>query len=560
MNWRPFSRQPHVGPPRRGALREVEQAALNRRYDMVVLALAVFGLILRVATIDTRGLWLDEATTILQTSGTLLQTIQSQIGGTHPPLFHMLMHFWIYLFGTAEPTIRAYALVFGVAAIPVAYWAGTAVYDRKVGVVAAGILAISPYHIWYSQEARMYTMVMFFALLSVGTFSLGLETKKRRYWVAYAVFSAMGAFTQYLFLLLVIGQGIYYLLFEVIDREIRLGREQVRLFSLSTPKDIFKDIPTLASYSAAVIAMAVPVLTWMNWAVFFPPDQEAALVGAVTNQGLGYGAPRPSLAIRFNDAVQTLVELLFGSHSPAITYGLVAMWPLIIYFAMFIMGGGRYVTRRTTMLLCSASGVLVVWGLGQWQGVVLLSRYLMPMAAPALLLLASVIAQIPKRSRLVIATVGVLVCLTAYVAQSFDPDSVLRYQNRETIQHVLAEYEPGDVIIYEPFYIDVIVNYYLPSSYEANGFPRFGSNGEFRDSKTMLYQDLTRMIGSARRVWVIRAFQNVPSIGYQAYLTNQWFRQNGFSQVEHQVLNKSESVLFTRAAPVPFPANRGVTP
>jgi hypothetical protein len=107
----------------------------------------------------------------------------------------------------------------------------------------------------------------------------------------------------------------------------------------------------------------------------------------------------------------------------------------------------------------------------------------------------------------------------------------------------------------------VLVNYYLPQSYEAYGFPRFGSKGEFRDSKVMLRQDLTRIVGSAQRVWVIRAFQNVPSIGYQAYLTNQWFRDNGFSQAEHLILNKSESVLFVRpVAATPFPSNRGVTP
>jgi uncharacterized membrane protein len=558
-----------VAPPTRGAQPAVSTGATpalstGRHYNLAVLGLTLVGLLLRAATIDTRGLWLDETTTILQTSGTLLQTIQSQIGGTHPPLFHSLMHFWIYWFGTGEIAIRSFALVFGVAAIPIAYWAGSVIYDRRVGTMAAGILAVSPFFIWYSQEARMYTMVLFFALLSVGFFSLALEKNDLIHWFAYFAFSLMGAFTQYLFILLVIGQGIYYVLFEVIDREIQLGRRGERRFSRGNPLGLIEDVPTLVPYVIAIVLMAVPVLIWLNWAVFFPPIGEATLVGAVTTSGLGYGAPKPSLAIRFNDVIQTIVELLAGSHNPAITYALVAMWPLMIYFAMLVMGGGRYITRRTTLLLCSASGVLVVWGLGQWQGVVLLSRYLIPMAAPGLLLLASVITQMHTGARRATITIGVLLCLVAYVSQSFDPNSVLRYQNREVMQHVVANEQQGDLILYEPFYIDVIVNYYLPRNVVAYGFPRFGSKGEFRDTRAEIFQDLNRIVGPARRVWIVRGFQNVPSIGYQAFLTDTWFEAHGFEQTEHTVLNKAEWVLYESTlptvTPTPFDAGGGVAP
>jgi uncharacterized membrane protein len=520
----------------------------SRSYDLAVLGLAFIGMVLRVATMATRGLWLDEATTIYQTSGTLIQTIQSQIGGTHPPLFHVLMHYWIYAFGTGEVTMRSFAMLFGVAAIPAAYWAGSVVYDRKVGLIAATILTVSPFHIWYSQEARMYTMVALFALLSVGAFVQALEKNDFGSWAAYFAFSLAGAFTQYLFLLLVIGQGIYYVVFEIVDREIWLGRMGTRKLSRRNPLGIFEDIPTLKPYVIAVVVMAIPVLLWLNWAVFFPPNQDAALVGAVTTSGLGYGAPKPSLAIRFNDVLETIVELLFGSHSPWIAYGLVAMWPLLIYFAMLIMGGSRYISRRTTLLLCSASGVLVVWGLGQWQGVVLLSRYLIPMAAPGLILLASVIARMADRGRRIALSLIIAVCLVAYVSQSFDPNSILRYQNREAILHVADNQRPNDVILYEPFYIDVLVNYYLPPSLVSYGFPRFGAKGEFRDTQAQIYQDLSRVVGPARRVWIIRAFQNVPSIGYQAFMTDQWFKQHGYTQTEHTVLNKAEWLLYTNNA------------
>ncbi len=88
----------------------------------------------------------------------------SQVGGTHPPLFHVLMNLWISWFGVGETAIRSFALVFGVLSIPLAYWVGRVAYDRLVGLIAATIITFSPFNIWYSQEARMYTMLMFFAL------------------------------------------------------------------------------------------------------------------------------------------------------------------------------------------------------------------------------------------------------------------------------------------------------------------------------------------------------------------------------------------------------------
>lgn len=548
-------RQPHSSD-------DVQKPVAPRHPLVWVVALMIVGLGLRVATINTRGLWLDEASTILQVSGTVMQTIYSQLGGTHPPFFHVLMHYWIYAFGTSETAVRLFATVFGVLAIPAAYWAGKVAYDRRVGLISAVLVALSPFAIWYSQEARMYTMLLLFAFLSAGAFARALERNDFRGWAWYFVVTLGGLFTHYLFFLLVAGQGLYFVAFEVIDREIWLGRAGTRNASLRHPLAIFKDIPTLAGYLVTIAVLAVPEVLWLNAAVFFPPSQNAVLVNAVTTSGLGYGAPPPTLAIRFNDVLETVVEVLFGSHSPAITYGLVAMWPLILYFVMLVMGGGRYLTRRTTMLLCSASGVLVVWGLGQWQGVVLLSRYLVPMVAPGLVLLAGTIARMADRARRVTLGAVVVVCLAAYVAQSFDPNSLLRYQNREVIEYVAAHDRPGDVIIYEPFYIDVLVDYYLPKNTIAFGFPRFSLRGGYRDSKAQLDQDLGRIVGSAPRVWAIRSFQNVPALGYQAYLTDQWFKANGYRITRHVLLNKAEWLLFTKVpARVPAPSATGtVTP
>ena len=96
------------------------------------------------------------------------------------------------------------------------------------------------------------------------------------------------------------------------------------------------------------------------------------------------------------------------------------------------------------------------------------------------------------------------------------------------------------MIIYEPFYIDNLMNYYLPRSLVAYGFPRYGENGQFRDTDAQIYQDLARIVGPAKRVWAVRSFQNVPSVGFRSYKTDQWLLEHGYTLAQHEVLNKIE--------------------
>ncbi len=523
----------------------VPDSSSRSRSLWTLLALCVAGAILRVSTLTTRGLWQDEAAQIEQFSGTLWQTIQSQIGGTHPPLFHVLMHFWTQAFGTSEAALRSFSVLVGILSIPVAYWAGTTLYNRTVGLLAAGILAFSPYHIWYSQEARMYTMMTFFGLLSITCFVNAMRENTARRWAAYFAVTLCGLFTQYFFLLLLGGQFLYYFFVEILQREMRLGRDGQRVATWRHPLGLFTDAPTLAPWLLVSSGLAACVLTWMYWAVFFTPTGPSSMVSSLSSTGLGYGAPGPSLALRFNDIGTTLIEVLTGFHPPWIVYGLVAMWPLVIYFVMLLLGVGRHVRAQTVLLLFSMiSGTMVIWTLGQWQGVVLLSRYLMGMASAGLLVAAVLIDMIPIGIRRPLISLAVVLAVASWTNQSFDRTVMGRYENRESVAYVARSARPGDTIIYEPFYIDRIVEYYLPRDLVAYGLPMFSAKGGFRDSAPLLGQDLDRTIGPSRRVWVILGFQNVKDILATTRITQGWFANNGYTLAEVREFNKVRVLLY----------------
>ncbi|HET6351025.1 MAG TPA: glycosyltransferase family 39 protein [Coriobacteriia bacterium] len=512
---------------------------------VALLAITIVGAALRLWTVTSRGLWLDEASQIGQFNGTVWDTIVSQVGGTHPPLYHICMHFWTHWFGTSEFALRSMSLCVGVVSIPVAYWAATTIYDRRVGLLTATVVAFSPYHIWYSQEARMYSMMFLFGLLSLGTFVIALRENTFKRWLIYGIVTLFGLFTQYFFLLLLGGQFLYYFFVEFWGRLRRMRAERRSLVLWRKPLLVFQDVPTLAPWLITYGILAACVILWMDWAVFFPAAGEARLVSSLTHTGLGYGAPPPSLAPRFNDIGMTLVEVISGFHAPWMVYALVAMWPLLIYAALLALGKGRAMRPESSFLLFSMiSGTLVIWSLGQWQGVVLLSRYLMAMSTAGAILVGVMLDSLKPKHRYALLAVALVIAVAAWFNQSTDGQSMGRYQNREAFTYVAKNYQPGDVVLYEPFYIDDLANYYLPKDISSSGLPMFSSTGVFRDTSEMMGQDLDRIVGPARRVWVVRGFQNVDDIKANARKVSDWFASNGYRRAEYIQLNKVEILRF----------------
>lgn len=127
---------------------------------LVLILLVVFGAILRVHGIAYESIWLDEAATWLQTRGDLLGTIILTGKDTYPPLFKLFVFVSVKLFGDAEWALRLPASLFGILCIPASFWLGRLAAGKRVGLIAATITSLSPFAIYYAQEARMYSLLM----------------------------------------------------------------------------------------------------------------------------------------------------------------------------------------------------------------------------------------------------------------------------------------------------------------------------------------------------------------------------------------------------------------
>ncbi len=129
------------------------------------------------------SLWLDEGISIGIASHPLgdIPRLLAQDGS--PPLYYLLLHWWMAAFDDSAVAVRALSVVFALAMVPVAYLAGRSLFGRRAGWIAAVLAATSPYLSYWGREARMYTLLALVSLVAVTAF-LHVFAFRRRSWLA----------------------------------------------------------------------------------------------------------------------------------------------------------------------------------------------------------------------------------------------------------------------------------------------------------------------------------------------------------------------------------------
>jgi len=192
----------------------VSNAAVNRRDDsssLVVLAgllLLAFGL--RMYRIETE-LWVDEI--LLRTRYAplefqqLLSTYDSQ---NHQPLYSLMARISLLATDGADWSLRIPAVLFGVASLGALWWFGRRVTTANETLLAVLFLAVSYHHVWFSQNARGYTTMLFLAVLTTGIFLRlceGSGNERRLAW-SYGILMALATYTHLTAAFIAVGHAL----------------------------------------------------------------------------------------------------------------------------------------------------------------------------------------------------------------------------------------------------------------------------------------------------------------------------------------------------------------
>ncbi|SDF58555.1 Dolichyl-phosphate-mannose-protein mannosyltransferase [Methanolobus vulcani] len=211
---------------------------------LILLFVTLLGAYLRLHALGSESIWLDEASTFRMSNVDSISSVWANaIQDRHPPLHFLIIHF-ITLFSTSEFWIRFPSAVFGILSIPAIYLTAESLFRKREGIISAFILSISVFHIFYSQEARMYSQMMFFSLLTIYFLYRSSIENKKWLWMSFSVSSALAFYSFYYTIFVLIPIGIFYLTMQLKN-------------SFKEKKIVISDIGNVKQFALSIIVFLV---------------------------------------------------------------------------------------------------------------------------------------------------------------------------------------------------------------------------------------------------------------------------------------------------------------
>jgi hypothetical protein len=309
--------------------------------------------LLRVAGLDTKGFWQDEAITVYTIKrgfGGMLRTVVDH--ETTPPLYYVVAWAWAKVFGYGEVGLRSLSTLAGVAAVPISYLAAKELVSRRAGLVTALLVAVNPLLVWYGQEARSYALLVPLSALTLLLFARALHAPAGRLgrettWWALA--SAATIATHHFALFLVLPELLWLL----------------RARGRARPLTVAAAVLLAVSAADLVLAAAQRSTAGVDWIAETPlPNRIVAIPGSFL---IGFESPSPLLVAAVAAACAAVALWLAAARTrPAERQGAALAFALAVAVVaiplVLALGGSDYVFYRN--VLPALIPALVAFGAG----------------------------------------------------------------------------------------------------------------------------------------------------------------------------------------------------
>ncbi|HEX2272954.1 MAG TPA: glycosyltransferase family 39 protein [Acidimicrobiales bacterium] len=449
-------------------------------WQVAAAAAVVLGVVLRF--VSRSHLWLDEALSVSIAELPLGSISEALRHDGAPPLYYLLLHGWMEVFGASPLSVRALSGVSAVAALPLIWLAGMRVGGRKVAVTALLLLAASPFAIRYASEARMYSLLVLLALAGW----LALDDLLERFSWSRAVVLALATG-----LLLLTHYWAFYVLAVA---AVVVGRRAWRG-------------PNRAEARRAAVAMAAGTTLFLPWVPSF--------LYQMRNTGTPW-AGGPTLRA----LLDTVFHYAGGFWDPGFVLGLVFFGLIVLALFGDPVDGHRIVLDlrarpRARVLLVAGFGPLALAVVAAMLSTsAFAARYTAVIFPFVLLLVALGTAALPNpRVHRGVVTLSVVLGFVAVF-----PGTLTEKTNAPRVaQRLMAEGQPGDVVAYCPDQVGPSVALLLPPdnqfvhlTFPSGGRPeRVDWVGYEKRNESASTADFTQMLldraGPARTIWVVWA-------------------------------------------------------
>ncbi len=459
-------------------------------------AILLLALLLRVIRLDFQPLWWDEGYSVFFATRDFLTMLARTAVDIHPPLYYALLQLWIPLVGKSDLTLRLLSVLIGLATVPLLFAVGRSLFGLRTGLLSALLLALSPLHVYYSQEVRMYGLV---ALLSLGSIALQLklleeqgDTPSLPTWIAYVLVTAAALYTQYFTGLLVVAEVV------------------VALFWLFVPGGVHLPSARARRLRPWLFAWAGVLLLYLPWLAYAGPKLYTYVTAKV---GIEQYAPLDPLTF----LAHHLIAFSAGHLSKWTWLGLGAVVPCgLVVSGLAIQYRKRAGAESenpahdkrhktsTSLLVYVFVSLLIGWlvNLRAPFHPFGFERTLLFVLPPFLLLAAlGLDAFLKARPRVALSALGLVVVLSA--ASLLDFYSVPRYENedyRPLIAEIADMAQPGDTVLAPyPWQIGYLESYYRGNPINIIEVP----SEEWIGNPADMDRALELLRRSSPRVWLL---------------------------------------------------------
>lgn len=369
---------------------------------------------------------LDESQSIWQTSHSLSYTLQIVAQDVHMPLYHIILHYWMQVFGTGIEAVRSLSLIFFILTIPLVYLLSRTVLTRPWALLITGLFSFAPFMNWYANEARMYTLLALFSVANQYFFVKILQ--KRKGWIGYALTAIVGAYSHYFFVFNLITQAIFY------------------LFNRASFQP-----GALKRFVAVAVGLVLAVSPWIYYFIS---------EGAANNTRPLIEAPT---TVNFFNIYS---QFLFGFQSDPINTTIVSTWPLLVIAVFFTVKRHLKIDVATSYLLVAASlPVLLAFALSFIITPFFLSRYMVPVVAPLFIVIGWLVSRYSKPAAVSIAVIWIAATGILFTQQTTSADNPVREDYKSVAAYVDENASPSDIVILSaPFTVYPFEYYYKGTS------------------------------------------------------------------------------------------------
>ena len=450
----------------------------------------LLGLVLRGHQLGSESLWVDEGYTVktaLRTPSEILRTIGHSINA---PVYPLLMHEWIRWFGASETALRFPSVVLSLLTILMVHRLGRLLFDEATGLLAATIVALSVFHVWYAREARSYALMVLLSAASYYFFAAWPIHRRRRDLVGYVLATTILLYTHSFAVLVVLTQNLYVL--------------AASMWSRLQPAWRARDWLTMQTGVGILYAV---------WALIML--QHLSVVSA------GFWIPPPSWS---------RLRYLAGLYGPR--------WAWVVFSVVLISQSSRLFAARP-----GSVAMLGIWFTTTVAVPTLASLYFVPMLEPRYIIAGTVPLYIlgaaatvrVRPSWLRVAAIGILLVAFASSAVAWHAQNH-KEDWRNAARYLRANVRPSDLIILHPPFNRSVLDYYLageqlPVREFPMGVPRPVVG--FEQSSTIVtssnVKELEELPNRYQRIWVVVANARDPE-GLMLGTLRQWYREK-----EHRV-------------------------